>query len=191
MRPQMSEAEIVLLSGFLRATRRYLEFGSGGSTFLAASLVRDWVLAVDSSSEWLDTVRSAVRDRRPQVLMPDLLHVDIGPVGDWGRPLGEAARDRWPLYHEQVWRDPRTREAEFCLVDGRFRVACCMQALLNGEADLLIAVHDFASRPDYAVVHEVLHEVAVVENLSVFIRRPGHVRRRALQILEAHRFDSR
>ena len=56
MTPRMSAAELGLLASFLRCAQHYYEFGAGGSTCLAASLVAQSVTAVDSSQAWLDEV---------------------------------------------------------------------------------------------------------------------------------------
>ena len=119
-------------------------------------------------------------------VLPRLVHVDIGPTKEWGYPDGEARRDDWRSYHERIWADPEASRADFYLVDGRFRVACFAQVLLHAAPDALIAIHDFANRPDYHVVHDVAREVARTENLSVFLRRRDYDPRRALAILEEH-----
>ncbi len=55
----MEASEQALLETFLRSSRRYMEFGSGGSTVLAAGLVAESVVSVDSSTEWIDRVVAA------------------------------------------------------------------------------------------------------------------------------------
>lgn len=117
---------------------------------------------------------------------PTLVHVDIGETGDWGYPVNKLKMDRWPKYHGAIWSDPGASEADFYMVDGRFRVACFMQAVLRARADSFIAIHDFANRSRYHVVREVAREVAVSENLSVFTRKPDFDRQRAAAILDQH-----
>ena len=53
----MSDDECRLFKSILKCSMRYLEFGSGGSTCLAASLVTESNISIDSSLEWLDKVR--------------------------------------------------------------------------------------------------------------------------------------
>jgi hypothetical protein len=184
--PVMTKGELELLCTLLRSTDRYLEFGTGGSTRMAAMMVRQRITSVDSSAEWLDKVAEACRAPECRV-QPDLVRVDIGPVGRWGMPVDEQARDRWPLYHASIWERPEAWEADFCLVDGRFRVACFMQTLLHCRADTLIGIHDFA-RKQYHVVHEVARQVARVDELAIFVRRADVARQRVHDILERFRF---
>src|SRR3954451_20422082 len=83
MKPRMSPDELALFQAVLKKSSRYLEFGSGGSTFLASSLVKSWVISIDSSQSWLEKVRDACKSNRVQ---PELILADIGPIGDWGKP---------------------------------------------------------------------------------------------------------
>jgi hypothetical protein len=85
-----------------------------------------------------------------------------------------------------IWLNPEASRADLYLVDGRFRVACFMQIILHAHPDALIAIHDFANRPQYHVIYDVAREIAVRENLSVFVRRPDCNPIRALAILNKH-----
>jgi hypothetical protein len=187
MTPAMSPNEVRLFESALRCCDRYMEFGAGGSTVMAANTVRSSVISVDSSAKWLEEVQAACADLP---LMPKLVHVDIGPVGPWGYPLDKATRDRWPSYHHQVWAVDGAADADLFLVDGRFRVACAMQIALHTRPDTMILVHDFADRMHYHVIREVLREVVRTERLSGFVPRAGQAGIRARTILEAYAYDA-
>jgi hypothetical protein len=126
----MSDDERKLFECVLKCTRRYFEFGSGGSTYIAASLVKESVISIDSSSEWLDKVRQAC-ESEVDFSRPTLVHVDIGPTIDWGYPSSPDTRERWPNYHRTIWTRSECSDADLYMVDGRFRVACFMQILLH------------------------------------------------------------
>src|SRR3954447_20656259 len=98
MTPHMSDDERRLFRSILMCSRRYLEFGCGGSTHMAASLVKEWVISVDASAEWIEKVRQASVVETGGV-RPTLVHVDIGPTAEWGYPSNEDDRARWPDYH--------------------------------------------------------------------------------------------
>lgn len=188
MQPRMSEAEVRLFESFLRCANKYMEFGSGGSTCLAANLVRTSVLAIDLSSPWLDSVAKYCSDNNAR-LTPNLIHVDIGPTGDWGYPTDLSTRSTWPSYHSKIWTTTAAEDADLYLIDGRFRVACFMQAILRADQDAVIIFHDFRSREHYHVVHEVAREIATSEDLSVFVPIKGNFRERAQELLTAYEFD--
>jgi hypothetical protein len=189
MQLRMSERELRLFEDFLKCSSRYLEFGSGGSTCLAARLVQTSIVSIDSSEPWLQNIEKyCVENKVPT--MPDLFHINIGQTGDWGYPTDPRTREIWPTYHRYIWTNPAGSNIDLCLIDGRFRVACFMQAILHGNEDVLIAFHDFRSRKHYHIVREVAREVATAEDLSIFLPLKGKVRERALQILGAFEFES-
>jgi hypothetical protein len=188
MNVAMAPAERSLFESFLRCSRRYVEFGAGGSTYLAASLVAEAVTFLDSSKEWLERVRAECLAHDLST-KPKLTHVDIGETGDWGVPVENAKKDLWPDYHTTIWSDPEAGRADLYLVDGRFRVACFMQTVLHAQSGALIAIHDFANRPYYHVVRDVAREVAALGSFSVFARKPDYDPAHASAVLKDHAFD--
>lgn len=117
---RMTTNEISLLSSLLRCAANYLEFGSGGSTVLAASLVKGHVWSVDLSVEWLENVQ---REINPPVERVSCEHADIGPVGLWGYPLDYSRQAIFPNYYARIWEKLTAKDIDFVLVDGRFRIA--------------------------------------------------------------------
>jgi hypothetical protein len=184
----MSDNECALFKSVLKCARRYLEFGSGGSTFVAASLVKDSLISVDCSSEWLDKVRNAC-ESESGFIKPTLVQVDIGATSDWGYPSDSGTRERWPDYHRKIWVRSESSDADLYMVDGRFRVACFMQILLHGRRDALIMIHDFDFRSEYHVVREVAREIAVAGSLSVLQRRDDRNETHMREILAAYEYD--
>ncbi len=188
MTPRMSRSEIELLESFLKCSNVYMEFGTGGSTFLACKFVKDAVIGIDSSKEWIIKVQSYCAEHSPRI-KPRLLHVDIGELLDWGWPKDSSLRNQWPRYYEDVWNlYEKSYDADLYLIDGRFRVACFMKTLLNCRSDSIIMIHDFFSRNDYSIVRSVAREIAVVGELSAFCPSPGQNRSEIFNILEKFRY---
>jgi hypothetical protein len=186
----MSVPERQLLWAFLQRSDRYLEYGSGGSTCLAASAVGGSVVAVDSDPEWLAKVAIDCAAAGSKV-RPSLVRVDIGPIGEWGWPTDPGTRDRWPSYYSQVWSQRGSAEADLFLIDGRFRVACFLSVLLHGQPGAILLMHDFASREHYHVVRSVAREIAVAEDLSAFQVPANADKRRISTLLQEHGYDMR
>jgi hypothetical protein len=181
----MSRTEIALFESFLRHSDKYVEFGVGGTTVLAADNVKEWMICVDSSKDWIEKVDLECTRKKAR---PVFLHADIGPVGHWGLPIDPTTQPRWEVYHSEVWRTPRSSSADLYLIDGRFRVACFAQTVLHCLPYSVIGIHDFASRGRYQVVREIAREIASVENISFFLPLPGS-RGRALEILDKYKED--
>jgi hypothetical protein len=182
----MSDNEQKLFEATLKPARGYLEFGAGGSTCLATSLVQGTVITIDSSQEWLDRVQQSCGQEYRAKLT--LVHVDIGATGEWGYPADNNARHRWPDYHSSVWRQDGSSDADLYMIDGRFRVACFMQVLLHSQRSSLIMIHDFCIRNNYHIIREVAREVAVADSLSLFIRRDDRNDAHAREILTMYEY---
>jgi hypothetical protein len=184
MVPRMSEEEAALFLSFIRNSHDYVEFGTGGSTVLASKHVKNSILSIDSSREWLDKVGEACASCQTT---PELMLIDIGPTGDWGFPTDDATKSRWPDYHSAIWKLEQSADADLYLVDGRFRVACFAQTVLHCKPTAIIGIHDFSSRPAYHCVKEIAREIATVGDLSFFL--PLSKRFAAENILKSHYTD--
>ncbi len=186
MNVRMDPDEKALFASLFSNVLGYAEFGAGGSTELASSLVSEFVVSVDSSVEWLDKVARACADKRTK---PTLVHVDIGPIGDWGHPKDNSKRAVWPLYSLAPWSSTPAARADLFLIDGRFRVACFLEALVRCRDDAKIAIHDFAPRAGYHRIRPFVDEIATVGTLSVFQRRKSLDVREAFAVLDKARYD--
>lgn len=161
-------AEKVDVDAFDRSLRRgktfkYFEFGCGGSTERVLRNTNLTVVSVDSSKEWICKVQSridtlGVQDRFRSV------HVDIGSLREFGHPKDEGRIDAWPTY-------PATflphRDADIVMVDGRFRVACALVAILEATRRPWILFHDFWDRPQHHVILPLVDVIDRGETLLV------------------------
>lgn len=157
--------------------QRYLEFGMGGSTIAAIQAGAKEIVAVDSSAAWVESMRAS-----PQIAsyVPSdaitLIHADIGPVGEWGRPFDRGAIDRWPAYIAKPWAEWGRRGTlpDVVFVDGRFRVASILSVAIafagreRGTAGPKILMHDISdARPGYAPVYDACDEMDGVGTLKL------------------------
>jgi hypothetical protein len=186
MKIAMDGQEQTLFKSFVDLSTRYLEFGSGGSTWLACQTKKEWVISIDSSLEWLNNVGDATNGASTK---PVLLHVDIGKLREWGYPVDREKESTWADYHELVWQRPESKTADLYFIDGRFRVACFVQCVLHAAPGAFIAIHDFENRPHYHPVRTVAREIARANNMSIF-QRPARIDLDAAQqLLQKYRLE--
>jgi hypothetical protein len=183
----MAADEQACLAMLLRSANSYVEFGCGGSTVLASTLVAHSIIACDSSLAWLDRVALACRSTAAKV-QPRLIHANIGPTGEWGRPTDESCKDRWPLYSTAVWATEGANSADLYLVDGRFRVACFIETMMRCRPDAVVAIHDYAPRDEYHIVENFARPFLACSTLSAFIRRGDFDRLKAAEVLARFRY---
>jgi predicted RNA methylase len=183
MKPHMTENELMLFLSFVRNSENYLEFGCGGSTNIAASYVTKRVISIDSSEKWIETVKEDCRSTKIEV---EFVYKDIGPVGDWGMPIGEPKK-KWEDYHNAIWYIENSRDTDLFFIDGRFRVACFAQIILHSKRNTIIGIHDFNSRQKhYGAINEIGREIACTGDLSFFLSRWKHPEK-TVQILEEYK----
>lgn len=166
----MTPVEVDLLSNFMSSSSSYFEFGMGGSTCLAATLVKSSIHAIESDAEWVQKVRGTVEPTSKKKLR--LEHVDIGKTGGWGTPIGRDYEHLFSGYSTAI-RNADVSSIDLCLVDGRFRVASFLEALSCLRGDAVIAMHDYQIRPEYHLIEEFARPIAKREQLSFFVRRPN------------------
>jgi hypothetical protein len=146
----------------LKGSKRYLEYGTGGSTYLAAKHGIEFI-AVDSDPYFLKSVRKKISNAGLARPVGQTYHyADIGLTAHWGRPIGLREPSARRLEKFRRYSDPPPqcveggRTPDFVLVDGRFRVACVLKALrmLAHERGWTIVMDDYGDRPQYEVITE-------------------------------------
>lgn len=192
------EEPLLMQRVFASGCRRYLEFGIGGSTLLAVRHGAEAVVAADSDPEWVAAARTHPElVERVALGQVRLVHADIGPVADWGRPAGNAERALWPNYLARPWAEWEALGTlpDLVYVDGRFRVACCLSVLLafagRGEVPRVM-LHDVGpERPYYSTVFDVFETVECVGSLHLLRPRPAVPMLGVLTRLLEAQFDER
>lgn len=170
-RPWLDEASGEAFLQMMKDARSYLEYGSGGSTVLAASLNKAFI-SVDTDRYLLKAVR-----RKIGKLTPDqhLEHVNIGWTGIYGYPVFKSPsalnRKRWKAYAQAPWRFvDQAILPDLVLIDGRFRVAAALTScvhLVNSQ-DSRILVDDYIMRPYYHVIESYAQLLEIKGRMAVF-----------------------
>jgi hypothetical protein len=173
----------LLIDAISRFGHRYLEFGMGGATILAAQAGRD-VVAVNSSAALVKRV-----GEHPDVAdsikggRVSLLHADIGPVAEWGFPADQCRAGAWPDYIRLPWTEweRRGERPDLIFVDGRFRLACCLSAIaalagsLSPDDMPRVLLQDFdVTRPYYQPVLDFFEPETTEGSLYLLRLRRGY-----------------
>jgi hypothetical protein len=184
-RPSMRPAETALLGSLLKRAHHSLEFGAGGSTTLALKLGVGRIVSVESDASWIARIHGdwaasrAIEDGRLT-----LLHADIGPIGRMGGPGKDAPRQKWPSYARTPWPHIDAAKLDLVLIDGRFRVACALEAALRCADHTAIVIHDFWNRPAYHGLLPFFDALERCQTMGVFRIRRNFDRNAAAALLE-------
>lgn len=182
----MPEAEAALLRELYAGAEVILEYGSGGSTVLAAGMPGKSVFSVESDRDWAQMMRGWLAGNPPAMgTEVDIVWSDIGETKDWGHPVDESGWRRWPRYPLEVWELPEFRHPDVVLVDGRFREGCALAALFLAERPLTLLFDDYARRQHYHRVEEFLGRPEMTGRLARFEITPQPVPpKRLLRIMQ-------
>jgi hypothetical protein len=169
MTPHMSAAKIQLLSDSFDRSAHYLEYGIGGSTVLAAQKSLQSVIAIDSSTEWINKVKEDI-EKCVYSGNIHLLHADLGTTADWGYPINEQLIKNWPSYYSSPWIAYKNLNTspDLILIDGRFRTPCFLYSLLQCKPGTRILWDDYHNRPEYHFVEQALAPQGLVDDMAIF-----------------------
>lgn len=148
-----------------------LEYGSGGSTWLAASLPDRFVISVESDRDWAINLQMEID--QAHLPSPALVwHVDIGSTGSWGRPVSDEGWYKYHHYPLSVWSEPFFRHPDLVLIDGRFRAACLVATAIRIEKPVTVLFDDYVDRPAYHEVETLVKPIRSVGRMAEFRLEP-------------------
>lgn len=184
----MPEAETAHLTLRYGEARVILEYGSGGSTRIASQMPGKLVFSVESDRDYARKLRHEIRAGAPksQVIVQ---HVDIGPTGAWGRVRDESHWRSFHRYPNAIWDAPFFRHPDVILIDGRFRAACLMTAMLRITRPVVVLFDDYRDRPRYQLVERLARPNRMIGRMAEFALSPGMVQPSDLGFVIAQYFE--
>ncbi|MCE6967245.1 hypothetical protein [Cereibacter sphaeroides] len=154
-----------------REAKVILEYGSGGSTVLAANMPGKLTISVESDRKWsLDLQRKL---NTASLASPVIIwHADIGPTGEWGRPLAKMLGGSSTIIPHRYGTRPFFRHPDLILIDGRFRPACFVTACMRISRPVTVLFDDYTNRPAYHVVEKLAKPRRIVGRMAEFRIEP-------------------
>jgi len=173
MEAHIAAEDLKMFKSYLERATHYFEWGAGGSTYVAAqqpNLLS--VASIESDRAWFNRVQQVVREK-PHV---NLRLVDLKGSGSWGSPGASSTEADWIAYNGAIREvDMSATPIDLIMIDGRFRVACCLKCFDVIGENCIILFDDFLDRSMY---HCVLGYYDILEKTSdkrmvALKKRPG------------------
>ncbi len=164
----MPEAEALAWAAACADAQRVLEYGSGGSTLVAAEAGCE-VWSVESDGAWAQMMRDWFAAHPAKV---HIHHADIGPTREWGHPADEGAFRRWPDYALKIWDLPGFSHPDLVLVDGRFRLACFLTVAYRITRPVTLFFDDYAPREAYHKAEDLARPTEMIGRMARFDLHP-------------------
>ena len=144
------DGDDALFKDLIKDTKVYFEYGCGKSTEFVFRHTDANIRAVDTSQQWVHKTQSLTKKGGADRLT--ITWIDVGEVGDWGRPISFSRRQNFKKYADHFWSEHR--EPDLVLIDGRFRVLCFLTAIKYAPLGTKILFDDYVNRPHYHVAEE-------------------------------------
>lgn len=171
--------------------KNYLEFGSGGSTFLALINSNANVYSVESDLNWISYLEcwNIIKQNKHRL---HFKHIFIGETGEWGIPIEvENNKKLFPSYSKIIFEKLSDIDFDLVFIDGRFRIACALQTALKcliGNS-MQILIHDFNDRPHYHVILNFFNIIDTADNMVLLELKDGVDKDSILRMYEEYKYD--
>ena len=160
MEPWFYNNDKIMFYKYLNKSKIYFEYGSGGSTY-QASLYNNIkrIYSVESDLSWHTKLKQLLTNqKRINLIYNDMCTIE----NNWGRPGKNSTPNQWKNYSNHFVFLPKSeqKKVDLILIDGRFRVACCLKLINLINDNCFIAFDDFLNRKQY---HIVLNYFDIIE----------------------------
>ncbi len=168
------EAVATFVKDAYRHSNVIIEYGSGGSTFVAAAASKT-VITVESDQKWLKELMASYEAQNlPGHIIP--LWANIGQTENWGYPEDETHWKLWSQYPSTPWQYCKKHNVapDLVLIDGRFRVASFIACCIHTQKPITLLFDDYVEREQYHSVAAFVRPKQIIdERLAVFEINPG------------------
>ena len=175
MEPHLSKNDKMVFYKYLDDANVYFEYGSGGSTY-QASIRKNikTIYSVESDIIWQKKLKQIIENPNVNYIYNEM---DTEP-NTWGNPGKKATNEQKTNYSNQITRLSKEEQdsIDLVLIDGRFRVACCLKCYDIIKDNCLIVFDDFLIRPHYHVVLEYFDVLEKTQdNRMVILKKKKNV----------------
>ncbi|WBU55825.1 glycosyltransferase family 2 protein [Paracoccus sediminicola] len=182
--------EAAMLRSSLKEGGIVLEYGSGGSTFEALGAGASKVFSVESDAEWAKRIDESLAAQFEKDRFR-VIHADIGPTKEWGKPANRKSFLKYHLYAHGVWDLEDFREPDLILIDGRFRASCFATAAMRLTRPAKVLFDDYANRNHYHWVEKICPVAEMAGRMAVFHLEPTEIPRTLMTQVSGSYVDSR
>lgn len=148
MKPSFATHDLELFRKYLARARIYLEWGSGGSTVEASSQSSiQKIYSIESDPSWIEKIKPFLQSPVNFVF----IDLQVKP-NSFGYPSSKTPVQRKMAYSNVIHKFKKEDDVDTILIDGRFRVACCLKSFSHINDSCVILFDDFLNRPHYHVV---------------------------------------
>jgi hypothetical protein len=171
MIPELGANDIKMFYRYLDKATVYFEYGSGGSTYqvsLRPNIQK--IYTVESDKTWMNKLNSIIKNNTKITY----IYNEMGTKPHtWGYPSRRCLKSNLINYSEHIRNlgiEERSK-IDLVMIDGRFRVACCLKCFDIINDGCFIAFDDFLNRKKYHIILVYYEIVEKTEDKRMVILR--------------------
>ena len=171
MEPHLSRNDKIMFYKYLDNATNYFEYGSGGSTY-QASIRKNIksIYSVESDIVWQKKLKRIINEANISYIFNEM---NTQP-NDWGNPGKKATNEQKINYSSRMGflNKKQQQSLDLVLIDGRFRVACCLKCYDIINENCVIAFDDFLNRSHYHIVLKYFDIIEkTIDNRMVILKK--------------------
>ena len=185
MDPSLSPNDIKLFYKYLDKASHFFEYGTGGTTYQATIRKNiKSITTVETDYIWYKQFKFLLEDEDKHIKCV-YCEMDSKP-NTWGNPGPNSTVEQYIHYSDQIKEVARDK-VDFVLIDGRFRVACCLKCFDAVNDNCIIAFDDFFNRKEYHIVldyYEVIDKSK--DNVMAILKKKKKVESPSAELIEKY-----
>ena len=206
MEPDFADIDFKRFNEKILKCNSYLEFGSGGSTYQFIKKCNNKkIYVIESDLYWINKIEESLGEK-----IKNLIYVDINSSPNtYGRPdntppagnilpvlpANEERKKQWASYSEAFLKINLSdfKKIDLILIDGRFRVACCLKLFEYISDKCIIMFDDFKYREWFHICldyFEIIEECEDKESRMCILKKKD-VKKPCRELIDKYEIDYR
>ena len=136
----------------LKKSKFYFEYGSGSSTLYADKMKKKFI-SIELDKKYFSKIKKFIKKDR-------IRFINMGPVGEFSYPIFKNKKKIISYVEYINYFLKKKNNPDLILIDGRFRVACCINLLrfINKDySKVSILLDDYKKRKHYKIIRNFFY----------------------------------
>jgi hypothetical protein len=186
MIPLFGKYDINMFYNYLNNATNYLEYGSGGSTYQASLRINIVnIYSMESDYEWYTKINKLITNSHVKLIYNEM----CSKPNTWGNPGHRSTLSQHIRYSSLILTLNKSdaKKIDLILIDGRFRVACCLKCFDVINDNCFIIFDDFLNREYYHIVLDYFYiREQTADNRMVVLQKKPNVNSPSEQIIQTY-----
>lgn len=183
--PHLQENDTALFNKYVMKAKKYFEFGSGMSTLYVGNFPNiESVISIENNMKWFKQIKTASENNTKI----QIFYIDTNSKNtEWGRPsaINIEKFKKYYMSYKPIY------DCDLIMIDGRFRVSCCLDLYDKINDSTIIFFDDFNNRKYYSDVLKYYNVIELGDRAIVLQRKQPNNKYELVNDIKKYQIDSR